>query len=231
MPSSLNGTGVTFNDGTTLNSANDAGGNYIMRTFTAPTTWTKPAGLKAVKVTVVAGGGGGGGGRNRTDVGAIPGCGGSGGGGGGAVRFLPAPSIPGPVAVTVGAGGSGGPTAGNGGAGGTSSYGPFLSATGGAGGTINPTPSPVGTGGAGGAGSSGDYNSTGSNGGTLSNRDDGGFSLLGTAPATSPTQSFGNGITPINRGGGGGGGSSQGPGPARTGAAGQGGIVLVEEFY
>jgi hypothetical protein len=57
MPSSLNGTGVTFNDGTTQSTAATAS-NYIMLTYTSPATWTKPAGLKAVKVTVIGGGGG-----------------------------------------------------------------------------------------------------------------------------------------------------------------------------
>jgi len=33
------------------------GGDYIMQVFTTPGTWTKPAGLKAVKVTVIGGGG------------------------------------------------------------------------------------------------------------------------------------------------------------------------------
>jgi hypothetical protein len=35
------------------------GGDYNMQVFESPGTWTKPAGLKAVKVTVVGGGGGG----------------------------------------------------------------------------------------------------------------------------------------------------------------------------
>ena len=34
------------------------GGDYIMQVFTSPGTWTKAAGLKAVKVTVIGGGGG-----------------------------------------------------------------------------------------------------------------------------------------------------------------------------
>jgi hypothetical protein len=36
------------------------GGDYIMQVFTTPGTWTKPAGLKAIKVTVIGGGGGAG---------------------------------------------------------------------------------------------------------------------------------------------------------------------------
>jgi len=38
----------------------EGGGDYIMRVYTGPATWTKPTGLKAVKVTVVGGGGNGG---------------------------------------------------------------------------------------------------------------------------------------------------------------------------
>ncbi len=36
------------------------GGDYIMQVFTTPGTWTKPAGLKAIRVTVIGGGGGAG---------------------------------------------------------------------------------------------------------------------------------------------------------------------------
>ena len=41
----------------TSQAAAAGGGDYIMQVFTTPGTWTKPAGLKAVKVTVVGGGG------------------------------------------------------------------------------------------------------------------------------------------------------------------------------
>jgi len=36
------------------------GGDYVMQVFTSPGTWTKAAGLKAIKVTVIGGGGGAG---------------------------------------------------------------------------------------------------------------------------------------------------------------------------
>jgi hypothetical protein len=210
MPSSLNGTGVTFNDGTTLNSANDAGGNYIQRTYTSPATWTKPTGLKAVKVTVT--GGGGGGGRASPDT---PGFGG--GGGGTAVRYVPAPSIPGPVAVTIGAGGTGipapSPVPTRAPAGGTSSFGAFASATGGEGaGFAAPSLS------LGGVGSSGDLNL---NGGTRgSNSTFGGASFFGVQAVVDENgQVYGGGA----------GGRSITPNLAgRNGAA---GVVIVEEFY
>jgi len=136
MPSSLNGTGVTFNDGTTLNSANDAGGNYIQQKYTSPATWTKPAGLKAIRISMLAAGGGGGGvTASSPGEGVIR----SGGAGGPSreisIGYLAAASIPGPVSVTIGSGGAGGTTSGTaGGAGGTSSFGPFMSMTGGGGG-------------------------------------------------------------------------------------------------
>ena len=45
------------------------GGDYIMQVFTSPGTWTKAAGLKAIKVTVIGGGGGTGGAGGTTSFG------------------------------------------------------------------------------------------------------------------------------------------------------------------
>ncbi len=42
----------------------NANGLQSMQVFTSSGTWTKPAGISKVKVTVVGGGGGGGGGKN-----------------------------------------------------------------------------------------------------------------------------------------------------------------------
>jgi hypothetical protein len=65
----VGGTGIT-SAGTTGNvltsngtawvsqAAAAGGGDYIMQVFTSPGTWTKAAGLKAIKVTVIGGGGG-----------------------------------------------------------------------------------------------------------------------------------------------------------------------------
>jgi hypothetical protein len=49
---------LTSNGTAWLSQAISAGGDYVMTVFTSPATWTKPTGLKAVKVTVVGGGGG-----------------------------------------------------------------------------------------------------------------------------------------------------------------------------
>jgi hypothetical protein len=69
VAASVGGTGLTSagTNGNVLTSNGSAwvsqaaaagGGDYIMQVFTTPGTWTKPAGLKAVKVTVIGGGGG-----------------------------------------------------------------------------------------------------------------------------------------------------------------------------
>jgi len=204
------GTGLSLTGGT-LSSTVSGGGDYAMTVFTSPGTWTKPAGLKAVKVTVVGGGGGG----RRTSVPATTNTMVQGGGGGGAaIIYIPAPTIPGPVAVTRGAGGSSAPAS-NGGTGGTSSFGAFASATGGGGGT----PSGVGLGG---VGSSGDLNINGSAGGVSGDSvggtpGPGGGTILGGQNASGPGVAYGSG----------GAGSNQNP-IATAGAA---GVVVVEEFY
>jgi len=230
MPSSLNGTGVTFNDGTQLNSRNEAGGNYVRIIYTSPATWTKPAGLKSVTVTVL-GGGGGGGGAAIVD-GGVQKRGGRGGAGGSGDRFITGPSIPGPVVVTVGSAGAAGPTGGAGGAGGTSSFGAFLSATGGTGGAFAGGPSPesvIAASGTPGVPSSGDltlYNgfTNGSFVGVL------GAVGLGPDVPAGPSP----GIAGQGRGAYGGGANNGAPGPfqpAKAGGAGTGGLVIVEEFY
>ena len=114
-PASVGPQGITFGDSTVQTSA--AAPNYVSTIYTSPATWTKPSTIKAVRVTIVAGGGGGTGG-------VFPGTSSSGGGGGAAgYGYFPAPSIPGPTAVTVGAAGSGVTQGSTGGTGGTSSFG------------------------------------------------------------------------------------------------------------
>ena len=69
LSATLGGTGLTSagTNGNVLTSNGTAwvsqaaaagGGDYIMQVFTSPGTWTKAAGLKAIKVTVIGGGGG-----------------------------------------------------------------------------------------------------------------------------------------------------------------------------
>jgi hypothetical protein len=216
------GTNITLSGstGAVTISSTAAGGNYALNSYVGPATWSKPAGLKAVKVTVVgAGGAGGTKSANPGGSGSITGAAG-GGGGGAAISYLPAPSIPGPVAVTAGPG--------------TNSFGAFCSATaGGVGGSNTPLAQQA-NGGAGGSGSGGTINMTGQGGGnviastsTPSPSSPGGSSILGGGGAGSNTNP---GAAGGNYGGGGAGGFA--PVLATgTGGAGAPGIVIVEEFY
>lgn len=237
MPTSLLSTGVQFPD----NSVQGVSSNFIQQTYTSPATWTKPTGLKAVRVTVVGGGGGGGGTRNPGSTGR----GGAGGAGGTAVRYIAAPNIPGPVSVTVGSGGAGGaaPPAGvsssAGSAGGTSSYGPLASATGGGGAIARPT-SATGGSGTGGIGSGPGRNIQGPSepaskgtpfvpGSTIHGCPaDSGIPDVGLVNfSPSPGLTAGAATRPFGSGGTGG----YCFGGAGGGGAGAGGVVIVEEFY
>ena len=100
--------------------------NYV-KVFTSGTTWTVPAGVTRVRAIVVAGGGGSG----------FYSCGGNGpnmpGGAGGYAQGVYNVTPGSTITVTVGAAGVS-QSAGNGTAGGSSSFGSFASATGGSGG-------------------------------------------------------------------------------------------------
>ena len=201
------------------------GGDYIMNVFTTPGTWTKPAGLKAIKFTVVGGGGSGGGvNTNARDSG--------GAGGGTAIEYIDAPAIPGPQPFTVAAASPSPAAPAAGSTGNSSSFGSpaFCSATGGAG-----APTSSNTRNAGGAGSGGTINIPGqacalidvgpgcapslfgsSGGSTL------GFGTITRLPASpSPGASYGYGA-------GGHGSVSPGPGVGQPGGP---GVIIVEEFY
>lgn len=148
MASSLNGTGITFSDSTSQSSAWIGGRGQI---FTSTGTFTVPAGVTAVKVTVIGGGGGGGsvsGGNQYLG-------GGGGGGGGVAVKFITGLTPGSTITATVG--GGGGASA----SGGTSSFGAYCSATGGGGGSSTSTHTGDIAAGSGGSGSSGDFNYNG----------------------------------------------------------------------
>jgi hypothetical protein len=197
-----------------------AGGNYALQQYVAPATWSKPAGLKAVKVTIVGAGGSGG------PVAAANASykGGGGGGGGAAIEYIPAPSIPGPVAVTAGPG--------------TNSFGPFCSATAGTNAATVSNPAVVqGAGGAAGVGSGGNINLIGESGTPASGgaSGGGGMAALGFgfgAPAVASPGSNGSAAPSPSYGGGGSGAIKASPNfTAYTGGAGAPGIVIVEEFY
>ena len=211
---------------TTLGAGSSA---VIRRIYTAGATWSKPAGIVRVIVTVLGGGGGAGGHSNGSSTFK----GGGGAGGGAAIKEILAASLGATETVTVGAGGSGGNTSGtNGSAGGTSSFGAHCSATGGARG--DGTTSSGGGVGAGGIGSGGDINLRGQHGVSGSfffPYDVGGAaSALGHPGGAVQTTSSSSGNAAASNSGGGGTGSG-GNGTAAAGGAGGSGYVIVEEYY
>ena len=218
MATSMSPTAITFNDGTTQTTAG-ASGVVVMNVYTGSSTWTKPATVKSIKVTVV--GGGGNGGPSGSSGNNIVGSGG--GGGGTAIRTYPAPSLPGPQPFTVG------------GVAGTSSFGvapiTVISATGGAsnGGAGSGSNGGVGSnglinigGGGGGGPAKADLSYGGSGAGGSSTHGGGGAGVVGVIGGN-PGRDYG--------GGGSGGGKTGSPGGPTAGGSGTSGVVIVEEFY
>lgn len=95
--------------------------------ITASTTWTVPAGVTKMRVTVVGGGGGGSAYINGGNYGGF-----------GGIAQATLTGVSGTVSITIGSGGTGSNT-GGGTAGGTTSFGSYLSGTGGAGGATGTT--------------------------------------------------------------------------------------------
>lgn len=121
---------LRMGNGDVVYPSESGGGTLKAQVYTTSGTWTNPGSVTSVKVTIVSGGGGGAGISPVTpsNLSTISRAGP--GGYGEAVVTIPT----GPVAVTVGAGGVGaGSYLASGGAGGTSSFGSFASATGGSG--------------------------------------------------------------------------------------------------
>ena len=112
---------VLTSNGTTWVSTAASGGQTQYALFAASGTWTCPTGVTKVKVTVFGGGGGGG------APGGVPTAGGRGGAGTNYYTVVPGIGY----TVTIGAGGNS-QSSGSGSAGGTTSFGAFISATGGA---------------------------------------------------------------------------------------------------
>lgn len=125
MAITVGGTTITFNDGTTQTTAASAVTLVDTTLFTSSSTWTCPAGVTKIRLSVVGGGGGAGRNYGRS--------GGFGGYADGVISVTPGTTY----TVTVGAGGAGSTAGGS--AGGESWFGvnsssKLMSATGGAGG-------------------------------------------------------------------------------------------------
>ena len=130
MPVTLRNTDILFNDGSTQSTA--ATGSFTgpnFQFFSASGTFTVPAGI--TKLQVYAAGGGGGGNSS-----AYPNARDAGGHAGAGIIMISGLSPGASITVTVGSGG-----AGNGSAGGTTSFGSYITCTGGAGGVSVNTPS------------------------------------------------------------------------------------------
>jgi len=156
LPTSKGGTGRTSTGGNNqilaVNSANNGlefkqHGLQGMSVYTSSTTWTKPAGVRFVKVLVTASGGGG------------SGHGESGGAGGHAQEIINVTNVS-SVSVTVGGEGGGTYYSGAGGNANSASFGNYCSASGGRGANRNNQHS----GGVGGNGSGGNINVYGGGG-------------------------------------------------------------------
>ena len=208
------------------------GGSINGQVFTAGGTFTIPAGITSLKVTVV--GGGGGSGASNAGVDAFA-CTGGGGGGGTAISYLTGLTPGNTLTVTIGAGGTAGPSsAGNGGTGGSSTVASgtqtITTITGAGGSGSLGAASTFTAGGAGGSGSNGTINLTGSGGsasfsGAFVMGGSGGSSSIGGGARNVYNNS--SGITGGNYGGGASGSAVLNTG-GNIGAAGAGGAVIFE---
>jgi hypothetical protein len=210
------GSGVTITNGAgaiTIAASSSGGGFSNIQVFTSSGTFTVPAGITKVKVTVVGGGGGGGAGQADPT--------GGGGGGGTAIEIISGLTPGGTVTVTVGAAGASGGifnTGLPGGTGGTSSFGAFCSATGGSGSAGGNSGGYLG--GAGGLGSGGDLNIRGGTGSFALSYGNCGVFYAGGPGGSSFLSGGGNA--------GAYGGGALGVGVNTNGSVGAAGVVVVE---
>ena len=204
-----------------------------IRVFTVSGTYTPTTGTRAV-VVEVQGGGGGGGSAAQTAAGQISGAAGGGAGGYALKRIV----NPGTQAVTVGAAGAGGSAAGAGTAGGTLSFGSFVSATGGAGGTSGGSGAfGSGVGVPGGSTVGGDINIFGQDGSgpwgigsvPIVRSGEGGNSRFGAGGSLVASFATGNQANG-NGAGGGGGACTPSSAGAASGGAGSAGVVVIWEY-
>ena len=200
-----------------------AGGGYAStQYFTSSGTWTKPSGIKTIRVTVLGGGGGGG------KSGGVYNYGGN-GGGGLAQKTIDVTSIS-AVTATIGAGGSStSSSSGNGGAGGSTTFGSHCTASGGSGGTgyVNPTgasgATTAGVGSNGNINLRGGYGEIGIRGQNYGCGGTGGASPMWGVDSPGGLGGAGGSIVTPGSGGGGAGGN----GASTQGGA---GLIVVEEF-
>lgn len=192
-----------------------------VQVFTSSGTWTKPSGIRFIKV-YVTGAGGGGGSHNSDDAQ------GGGGAGGTAIKLINVSAVS-SVAVTIGTGGTAsvGNDASGGTDGGTSSFGSYCSGYGG----MRPVNWAVG--GRGGSASGGDLNLYGSDG-TGGNIDGGGNEETGGSGGESYWGGTGAGgsywLQRQTSRGWGCGGSGTHAASNNAGTDGVSGVVVVEEY-
>ena len=193
--------------------ATPAGGFSNIQVFTSSGTFTVPAGITKVKVTVVGGGAG------ATNYSATFGSSGGGGAGGTAIKIISGLTPGGTVSVTVGTGGAAGT------GGGTSSFGAYCSATGGSTGSVGSSNNKPGVGG---TGSSGDINITGGIGGASgSGSASGGCSFMGGGGCSATDSTYG--ATLVNgQAYGSGGGAAVSNSAGYVAGVGKAGVVIVE---
>ena len=235
IPSQSGNSGkVLKTDGSSLSFADAESGLQSIQVFdtSGSHTWTKPTGIKKVKVIVTGGGGGGFGYRVGNDQ--APSTGGA---GGTAIELIDVSSVS-TVSVTVGTGGAG--AEGNNGAGsngGTSSFGSYCSATGGEGGSQGDND--YRSGGIGGVGTGGNLNLTGGSGtsGGYSTADNpnptstlAGSSFWGGAGGSMAGATHGGKTATRIDGKNGGGGGGTAASTSAVGGDGGIGVVYVEEF-
>ena len=204
------------------------GGLKSVQVIESSGTYTKPAGINTVRVTVTGGGGQGGGYGAANDYGA------GGGAGGTAIKVIDVSGIS-TVSVTIGAGGNGAAATSNGNGGGASSFGSHCTGGGGGGGKHGNV-GPV-QGGSGGSGTGGDINIDGGDGGNGVDNDyvpsgnnyraaeNGGASFWGGGGRGASYNQAARGGQAFGTGGGAGSASN-----GSAGASGKEGVVYVEEF-
>ncbi len=202
-------TGVQFPDTTIQTTAATAGASGVNTVTVAnsPGTWTKPASVKSIKVTVVGGGASAGNSTGQeSTIAAVAG----GGGGGAAIKYYPAASLPGPQPYT------------SGGIGATSSFGAA---------PIGPISATGGSGASGGVGSGGTIvNARGGYAASAAASTQSGYTGIGGSSIISAGAGLNSSAPSTSYGAGGGGASGPNGGVSLTGGSGAPGAVIIEEF-